>query len=267
MTTENRIERLESDNNELQKRVRRSERALTVVGVGAVLFVATAALPVDPTILDVVRAERIEVVASASDPRVLASIGPTPEGRGMINTYGDEGRLLFSMRPDVAGHGSLHTFNQNGYPIFEAAADNAGLGWMAVYDDRGMPLAGFRSVREAGALYLNNGEGVTLVEAHASKANDGVLRTYHSSGERLISLSHDEAADGLIIVRDRGGRFMAILGSGDGGGSLGLVDWETKSVERFGAPLAEPGGDKNVQDDYQDHQPNDLSDNEPKATP
>jgi hypothetical protein len=237
MSIDDRTALLEEDRARLERRLKRSERGLVVLGSLVVALLTLAALPVDPTIQDVVRAERFEVVVSRSDPRVLVSIGATPAGNGTITTLSDEGRVLVSLRPDAAGRGAVRTFNPDGHLLFSAAADVDGLGTLGVYDGRGYALAGVAAAGDAGSFYLANRKGDRLLEARASDFGSGILRTYHAGGERLISLSQDDAGDGLIVARGRGGRLMAMLGAGVEGGTLGLVDWTTKTVERFGKPL------------------------------
>lgn len=255
MTKDQRLERLEAEHGVLRQRLRRTERAFLALALVAGSSLLLAAMPIDPTIEEIVRTERLEIVANRSDPRVLVSIGPSPEGRGMINAFGDDGRLLFSMRPDPQGRGALRTFNQDGYPLFETAAGTDGLGWLAVSDGAGQELAGFIPVNDTGSILLSNREGIRIAEAFASDAQTGIFRLYHANGTPSLSMSHDANQDGLLVTYDAAGNMMATLGSGEAGGSLGLVDWGTKTVERFGKPLVEDatakpdlGGDERISD-------------------
>ena len=119
MTIEERLDQLE-------KRNKRLTAALTLMAVAICAVVTVAATGNKDANFDFVTARYIAVVNNADD--IVAGLGFTDDGAGVIMTYSAKGENLVTLSSTVDNNGTVTTYQSNGKELVDLTAnDNGGL--------------------------------------------------------------------------------------------------------------------------------------------
>lgn len=228
---ERRIERLETENLTLRRRL----RGLQGATFGSVLMAATAlllgdavgepppsgALPgwgfhtdesAQPPVAEVVRARRFEVVG-ADDRKFVAALGSTPTGDGFLETRTGEGwRNTFVGRGEE-GRALIAGYESEGALSFRLVSRPVGAE-LFLGGTPGRPAVRLESnERGEGSWALFNGGGFEIASVKASTTGAAQLRTFDEAGHPLVTLGEGKTGQGEVQVANDLGYTILDLGS------------------------------------------------------